>query len=1037
MPAPQRKTAPSSPAPPATGKPVVGKIIHSAVKGRTRIYLSILYRDTQAKDRLEQRLRSNASIHSVQGSVLTGRLLIRHAPELEPRALLTIVLDCARTVISPTATEASARSSGASRKAAPVRGRGKLRIVPSPAPSAWQLLSADRILKTLASSRERGLSTNEVLERLRKYGLNQLDKPERRSDIDILLGQFVSIPVGLLGVSAAVSVLTGGVIDAIAITAVILINAGIGFATERQAEITINALSKITPTDAQVIRDGVISVIPVTHITVGDILILNPGQYVAADARLLRSTHLAVDESALTGESLPVDKSEHFVPQVDTPLSERRNMVYMGTLVTGGSGVAIVVATAYETELGKIQRLVGETRPPETPLQQQLDKMGTQLALLSAAVCGGVFVLGLLRGQSMLQMLKSSISLAVAAVPEGLPTVATTTLALGIRRMHKENVSIRQLTAVETLGSVQVFCLDKTGTLTMNRMSVVDLRLNFEQFAFADQKFVTVSRQGPPADNPGLQRLLEIVALCSDAEMKDYRDARQIVGSPTEAALLEAVFHAGIDIARLRGEHPRLQTQYRSEHRPYMITLHGCREPRRLLAVKGSPFEVLEHCDFHLVDGEVRPLDNDVRQRILAENTGMATQGLRVLGTAYLYTNARTIEHNERLVWVGLIGLADPLRSGMPQLMHVLHEAGIHTVMITGDQSATAYSIGKQLNLSNGRPLQILDSTKLDKLDPNLLSGLINQTHVFARVTPAHKLRIVQTFQSGGQVVAMTGDGINDGPALKAADIGVAMGGAQTDVARSVSDVVVEDDNLMTMVNAIRQGRTIYGNIRKTIRYLLATNMSEIEIMLAGTALGFGQPLAPMQLLWINLITDILPALALSMEASEADIMRRAPRRKSKQIIGSQDMLRISRESGVITLGALGSYMFGRLRYGPGANANTLAFNTLVLAQLLHAVSCRSETHSIFSRGYLPPNPSLNWAIGASLLVQIAAQLVPSMRRLLGIAPVGAIDALAVVTGAAAPLLANDLLKPASMGEIRETIQQKIQHGMEGGQDEQ
>jgi Ca2+-transporting ATPase len=680
----------------------------------------------------------------------------------------------------------------------------------------------------------------------------------------------------------------------------------------------------------------------------------------------------------------------------------------MGTLVTGGGGDAMVVATGYETELGRIQRLVGEAHAPETPMQRQLGTMGTQLAILSGAVCAGVFVIGILRGQSFLQMLKGAISLAVAAVPEGLPAVATTTLAMGIRNMGKRKVAIRHIDAVETLGSVQVLCLDKTGTLTINRMSVVAIALDGRQVDVRDEGFFADDRSLDPRKNEHLTRLLQLISLCSDSQVNG--DGR-LDGTPTENAMVQTAIDGGVDVRALRRQHPRRQVQERAEDRPYMATLHATDEDQHLVAVKGSPDDVLGLCDYIQQDGDVVVLDADARERILAENDGLASKGLRVLGVAYAYMDTGSFGSLERLVWVGLVGMADPLRPGMKQLMGTFHRAGIHTVMITGDQTATAYHIGKELNLSQGKPLQILDSTKLQKLDPKLLAGVVKKTHVFARVNPAHKLQIVQALQGSGQVVAMTGDGINDGPALKAADIGIAMGGAQNDVARSVADVVVEDDNLNTLVNAVSQGRTIYSNIRKTIHYLLSTNLSEIEMMLASITLGLGQPLNPMQLLWINLISDIFPGLALSMEAAEPDVLRRAPRASEEQIIRREDLLRMLRESGVITGASLASYLYGRMRYGAGSRSNTLAFNSLVLAQLLHAVPCRSDTHSIYSRGTLPPNPALRWAIGTSLGIQLLAMLLPGTRKLLGVTPLSLLDSMVVAGGAGVPLLINEALK--------------------------
>jgi Ca2+-transporting ATPase len=795
---------------------------------------------------------------------------------------------------------------------------------------------------------------------------------------------------------------------------VVGINAAIGFFTERHAEDTINALSKITPRHTRVLRQGHIEEILHRDVVVGDILLLTPGDFIAADARLLKDNRLTLDESALTGESMPVSKTTEFIAKPDTPLADRRNMVYMGTMVTGGNALAVVVATGRQTQLGQIQSMVGETQAPETPMQRQLDQMGFQLGILSGAICAGVFGVGLLRGLGWLQMLKGSISLAVAAVPEGLPTVATTTLALGIRDMRNKRVAIRHLDAVETLGAVQVLCLDKTGTLTINRMTVVAIYVAQKRLVVANKQFYADGQKIDGLSHDELLHLLQIVTLCSESDLNGKADEQTVTGTPTENALIEAALAAGVDVHAVRSNFPRRHIRHRAEDRPFMSTIHGTPEGQKLLAMKGSPAEVLAHCTTVLQDGELVPLDDDLRDALRQENTRMAGDALRVLGVAYTVVDGRDKIDPDRLIWLGLVGMTDPLRPGMTELMQVFHSAGIHTVMITGDQSATAYAVGKQLRLSGDQPLQLLDSAKLDKLDPELLKGLIPKVHVFARVSPAHKLEIVQAIQRAGNVVAMTGDGINDGPALKAADIGVAMGGADSDVARSVADVVLEDDNLQTMSVAVQQGRATYNDIRKALHYLLATNLSEIEIMLMSISLGLGQPLNPMQLLWINLISDIFPALALSMEPAEPDLMDRPPRESKEHIIRRQDLRKMARESAVITTGSLASYLYALNRYGRGPQANTLAFHSLTLAQLVHAISCRSDTHSIFSKGKLPRNPYLNWAIGGSLAVQLLAMLVPGVRGLLGITRMGGLDTLVAVAGAIGPMLINEASKHIS-----------------------
>jgi Ca2+-transporting ATPase len=609
-------------------------------------------------------------------------------------------------------------------------------------------------------------------------------------------------------------------------------------------------------------------------------------------------------------------------------------------------------------------------------------------------------------------MLRTAISLGVAAVPEGLPTVATTTLAIGIREMRRRNVLVRRLDAVETLGSVQVFCLDKTGTLTTNHMTVVALQVGRRDLRVDQGELWDAERRIEPLKLRACQRLLEVLALCNEVELAEAGQHR-LQGSPTEVALVELALACGLDVRSLRTDQPRLSIRHRAEDRPYMVTVHRLRGGRRLVAVKGSPEALLALCRLHLPNGRRRVLSEADRAQVQRANERMAGDALRVLGVAFAIQDRNAAEPLENLIWLGLVGMADPLRPGMITLLDQFHRAGIDTAIITGDQSATAYAIAKQLDLADGHALEILDSVSLDKLDPELLSGVIERVQVFSRVSPAHKLQIVQALQRAGRIVAMTGDGINDGPALKAADLGVAMGGGGTEVARSVADVVIEDDNLSTMVVAIRDGRTIYDNIRKSIRFLLSTNLSEIEVMVASLGLGLGQPLNPMQLLWINLATDIFPSLALAMEQPEPDVLEHSPRDPAKPIIDGNDLRRLGLESAFITSGTLFSYISALLRYGPGAKANTHTFMTLTLAQLLHSFSSRSEEHTILDRGRLPRNRYLETALLGSLAAQSLTVLVPGLRRLLGTTPLSPLDILIVTAGAAAPLLINEATKKA------------------------
>ena len=904
----------------------------------------------------------------------------------------------------------------------------------------WHLQSAESLLVEMGIRPQAGLAAQAVAERQKKFGPNLLPEAVPRSGFSLFIDQFKSLPVALLGVAAGISVATGGLVDAVVILSVVVINAVIGYVTESQAEKTIHSLKSLVRPMALVLREGSVQTIGAQDVVPGDLLVLQPGSYVAADARLIEVSRLSVDESALTGESLPSIKSTEPILDLQIPLADRTNLVYMGTLVTGGQGLALTVATGKYTEIGKIQALMGEALPPETPMEKQLDRMGGQLVTISLGVCGLVFVVGLLRGYGLLQMLKTSIALAVAAVPEGLPMVATTTLALGLRRMREYKVLIRHLGAVETLGSVQTICMDKTGTITMNHMSVKAVYVGMEALQVTYGRFLKGEEPVDPYDRQDLLQLIHIGVLCNESEtekrgykedplQKDQAEIRGnglsvgqfgkyvVSGSPTENALIHMAISAGINIEDLRTKFPTLQTRYRSEEQSFMITLHNtAQEGHQIIAVKGSPPDVLALCRWQKKDGHQILLTDEDRLIIEMENEQMAGRALRVLGMAYLSSeetlmNPDPADLQDKLIWLGLVGMGDPIRDGAKELIRDFHLAGIDTVMITGDQTSTAYAIGKELNLSRDEELQILDSTHIDQMDPEVLQALAEKVHVFARVSPSHKLQIVQAMQKRGKVVAMTGDGINDGPALKVADIGVAMGHTGTDVAREVADVVLEDDNLETMVIAVCQGRTIYNNIRKSLRFLLSTNISEIMVVFAATAGGLGHPLNAMQLLWINLISDIFPGLALAQEAPEPDVLTYPPRNPEEPIIRKEDFKRIFWESSVLSAGTLGVYGYGLARYGQGPQASTMAFMTLSCSQLLHAYSCRSESHSIFSSEKLPSNRLLNLAIVGSLAVQAGTLIIPGMRGLLGLSPLTLFDGLLVGGASVLPLLINESTK--------------------------
>jgi Ca2+-transporting ATPase len=983
----------------------------SALPGRVRYRLPALYRSTALKHHLENRLSGHGPIASVSANVLTGSVLILFPRDQEASAIDALLIAVLEDI--PASTGSAGREASVADSPSPARVQRRAFTSPRQAQDLqpWHRWGSEEVLTALGSTRS-GLTAIQVQEQLKRYGPNLLPEATPRSEIGMFLGQFRSLPVALLGASAAVALLTGGLADALIIMGVVMINATLGYLTESQADRTIKSLTGPVKLPALVLRGGVVRAVAAAELVPGDLLVLTPGNTVAADARLLEARQLTVDESSLTGESLPVAKRVERLSGADVSLADRDNMAYRGTLVTGGQGLAVVVATGAASEFGRIQQLAGEARAPETPMERQLRLLGNQVVWIAGGVCAGVFVVGVLRGYGALQMLKSAVSLAVAAVPEGLPTVATTTLALGLRNMRRQRVLVRRLEAVESLGAVQTICLDKTGTLTLNRMSVTTLCCDSARFTVAGGRLLQEGRAQEALDHPGLRRLIEVAVLCNESEIAGQSGAYVLNGSATENALIYLALSTGVDVRALRSRHTRVRVDYRSENRLYMRTLHELSPGRRLLAVKGSPNDVLAMCDSVLHGGEPAPLSNERRQSVRDENERLAGEALRVLGIACAEVDEQGGVPDHGLVWLGLVGMTDPVRPGVPALIRKFHNAGIETTMITGDQSLTAHAIGRQLRLSGGERLDILDSSHLEAVDPATLAALAQHAHVFARVSPSHKLRIVEALQSAGKVVAMTGDGVNDGPALRAADIGIAMGRSGTDVARELADVVLEDDNLETLIVAVSQGRTIHANIRKSVRFLLATNLSEIAVMFGAIALGLGQPLNAMQLLWINLVTDIFPGLALALEPPEPDVLERPPRDPAEPIVRAADFRRIASEALTISAGSLAAYGYGVARYGVGARAGTLVFMGLTSAQLAHAVSCRSERHSVFGAGSLPPNRYLTAALGASLALQAATAVVPGLRRLLGLGPISPLDGAVIGAGALLPFLLNEASKP-------------------------
>lgn len=970
--------------------------------GRVRVHMPALYRSEQEKRRIEACARQHEGIEAVHANPLTGRVLILFRTSMPVRHILLIFGIRAET--STPGVDSEKPDGVPPRTSQAAQAKARRDIYPD-----WHLRSAGDIIAFHNSSTRNGLSRHMVQERLRQ-GPNVLPGTAERSSLDILLGQFRSLPVLLLGASAVLSVLTGGLAEGLAIAAVLAMNAGIGFVTERRAESTIASLSELVDNVVPVMRDGRFEQAHASEIVRGDLLILGPGVRIAADARLAQVLGIAVDESALTGESRPVDKQVE-VLENDVPLAERSNMVYMGTAVTAGTGLAVVAGTGANTEIGRIQTLMERTEQPKTPIQKELDRLGNQLVVASIGVCAGVFAIGLLRGFGWLQMLKSSVSLAIAAVPEGLPTVATTSLARSIRHMKTRQMLVRRLQAVETLGAIHTICLDKTGTLTMNRMSVVEVSLNGARREVRNGTLRGCEAIAGQPDDPSLSRFLQVCVLCNETEVRHNGDATALNGSATENALVELALSTGVDFASLRRQYPLRHASLRSDDRNYMSTVRAVPGAARyLVAVKGSPGDVLALCTSLLSGGRVTELTDTHRMELLAQNRQLAERQLRVLGFAYAESDSADVDATSGgLVWIGLAGLADPLRAGAGEVIAALHRAGVRTAMVTGDQCATARAIGRSLHLHNGHELKVLETDHLARIEPHALKSLVTQADIFARVSPVHKLEIVRALQASGEVVAMTGDGINDGPALQASDVGIAMGLHGTDLARSAADVVLEDDRLETVLEAIREGRVLTANIRKSLHFLISSNMSEILVVFGAVAAGAPSPLSPMQLLWVNLLGDVLPAIALAAEPPEGDVMEQPPREASKPLIGRDDLVRYSRESAFLSGGTFAAYLYGLARRGPGGSAGTIAFNALMLGQLLHALSCRSDRPGTIAS--TKGGHKLNMAIVGSIGLQLLANLVPGLRSLLGAAPMRGMDIVVALAGAGIPLLLNEAAK--------------------------
>ncbi|WP_310832871.1 calcium-translocating P-type ATPase, SERCA-type [Paenibacillus pedocola] len=880
---------------------------------------------------------------------------------------------------------------------------------------SWHRLGAEELQKMFGVHPGAGLSGETAAERRQESGYNELSEGKTVSPLTLLLNQFKDFMVLVLMGATLVSGLLGEYLDAITIIAIILLNGVLGFVQEFRAERSLRALKQLSAPSAKVLRDGKQEVIPARMLVPGDIVLLESGDRVPADVRWLECSALYAEESALTGESLPVSKHAEAIHAEELPLGDQKNIGFMGTMVTRGTGKALVVRTGMDTEMGKIADLIQNTESQETPLQHRLEQLGKILIYVSLGLTIVVVLAGILHGQPAAAMFLAGVSLAVAAIPEGLPAIVTIALALGVQRMIKRKAIVRKLPSVETLGCASVICSDKTGTLTQNKMTVTriwnagrSLEVTGEGYAPSGH----VLQKGKPVDlkaDQSLRRLLQIGALCSNAEivetfpgeMRGKRKGKEkgedtekalksqsvweLKGDPTEGALVALSSKMGLTAQSLAVTYAREQ-EFPFDSERKLMSVIVSHPGGRMICTKGAPDVLLNCCSYMLWEGGVVPCTPTLRQKVLEANEEMASGALRVLGMAYRDVRSGEVVGSEKeaesqLVFVGLAGMIDPPRREVRDAISITRRAGIKTVMITGDHGTTAEAIAHQLGILQ-RGGTVLTGSQLTRMDDDALDKVSDNVYVYARVSPEHKLRIVKSLQRRGHVVAMTGDGVNDAPAIKAADIGISMGITGTDVTKEASALILGDDNFSTIVAAIEEGRNIYENIRKFIRYLLASNVGEILTMFFAMMLGLPLPLVPIQILWVNLVTDGLPAMALGVDQPEKDLMEHKPRGAKENIFARRLGWKIISRGLLIGLCTLGAFWL-TLRTDPGSaqqliRAQSVAFATLVMAQLIHVFDCRSS-RSVFHRNPLQ-NKYLVLAVLSSVLLMLVVMYLPLLQ---------------------------------------------------------
>jgi len=883
----------------------------------------------------------------------------------------------------------------------------------------WHALATNDCLADLESTTT-GLTSEQAEERQLSYGFNQLVEGKKTSLLTVFFNQFRDFMIIVLLAATLISGLLGEFSDAITIVAIIVLNGVLGFVQEMRAEKSLSALKELTAPVARVRRDGLVESIAAKWLVPGDVILLENGDKVPADGRILHATGLDVEESSLTGESVPASKQAHLLVEVLAPIGDRRNMVYMGTLVTRGKAEAVVTSTGMNTEMGKIAGLMQNSAQTLTPLQRRLDQLGKVLVWVALGLTVIVVLTGILHGQDVYQMFLAGVSLAVAAIPEGLPAIVTIALALGVQRMIRRNAIVRKLPSVETLGCATVVCSDKTGTLTQNRMTVQKIWAEGETFRITGSgynpvgEFLLGNHAIQPLKRPTVQRLLEVAAVCNNAAMKSVQHKEgedwQVQGDPTEGALLVLSKKAGLE--HTDEQFTRIDEIPFDSDRKLMSVLvqHG---HEVVLFVKGAPDVLLHRSGKQLSHGHEEILTAGLRKKVLAANNQMASAALRCL--AFGYRRFPSVEAAKAasevecdLVFVGLCGMMDPPRDNVFEAIRTCAAAGVRTVMITGDHPETALAIARQLNIYRSAS-RIITGAELDVTSDAELQKQVAGVSVFARVSPEHKLRIVKALQANGEIVAMTGDGVNDAPAIKQADIGISMGLGGTDVAREASALVLADDNFATIVAAIEEGRGIYDNIKKFIRYLLASNVGEIVTMFLAMLGGLPLPLLPIQILWVNLVTDGLPAIALGVDGVEEDIMQRPPRSVTEGIFARGMSVKILSRGILIGLVTLGVFVWSLHQNANGlSRAQTMAYATLTMSQLILVFDCRSLDGGILKRNPFG-NVWLLLAVLSSVGLFLVTMYVPVVAHAFKTVPLGLGDWLIVLLAAAIPTFALSL----------------------------